>query len=48
MVQILTLTFPIIIIQLEARFQPNIEFTLEHALTVFTRSDITSPNGWNM
>jgi len=31
------------IIRLEARLQPNIEFTFERALTVFTRSDITPP-----
>ena len=32
-----------IIIPLEARFRPNIGFTFERALTVFTRSDITPP-----
>ena len=32
-----------IFIRLEARLQPNIGFTLERALTAFTRSDITPP-----
>jgi len=31
----------VMIIQLEARLQPNIRFTFERALTVFTRSDKT-------
>jgi len=33
----------VVIIRLEARLQPNIGFTLERALTVFTHSDITPP-----
>ena len=32
-----------IIVRLEVRFQPNAGFTLERALTVFTRSIITPP-----
>jgi len=32
-----------ILVELEARLQPNIGFTFERALTMFTRSDITSP-----
>jgi len=41
-----------LVIRLEARLQPNIGNTLERALTVFTRSDITPPwmnrYGWNL
>jgi len=33
----------VIIIRLEARLQPNVGFTLEHALTMFVRLDITPP-----
>jgi len=32
-----------VIIRLEARLRPNIRFTFERAVTVFTRSDITPP-----
>ena len=32
-----------VIILLRARLQPNVGFTLEHGLTVFTHSDITLP-----
>jgi len=32
-----------VIIRLEARLQPNIGFTYERAVSVFTRSDITPP-----
>ena len=32
-----------VIIRLEAQLQPNIGFTFEPALKVFTRSDITLP-----
>ena len=32
-----------VIIRLEARLQPNIEFTLRRVMAVFTRSAITPP-----
>ena len=32
-----------IFIQLEAKLQPNIGFTLQHVLAVFTRSAVTPP-----
>jgi len=34
---------PPVVIRLEARLQQNTGFTFEHALTVFTRSDIIPP-----
>jgi len=41
----------IVVIRLEAKLQPNIEFTLRRVLAVFTRSAITPPKvnrfGWN-
>jgi len=41
-----------VFIFLEARFQPNIGFTLRRVLVVFTRSAITQPKmnrfGWNL